>query len=55
MSDLPANEACDRALQRLYEFHDHALTEAEADEIREHLLACDPAWIATASSRRCGC
>lgn len=42
MSDLPANEACDRALQRLYEFHDHALTEAEADEIREHLLACDP-------------
>ena len=42
MSDRTANEACEHVLQRLYEFHDHALTEAEADEIREHLLACDP-------------
>jgi|CXWJ01.1.fsa_nt_gi anti-sigma factor (TIGR02949 family) len=42
MSDLTPNEACDHALQRLYEFHDHALTDAEADEIRQHLLACEP-------------
>ncbi len=38
----PTSHACDHILDRLYEFHDHELTEAEADEIREHLLACEP-------------
>ncbi|MCW5951639.1 MAG: mycothiol system anti-sigma-R factor [Propionibacteriaceae bacterium] len=41
MSD-PTSHACDHILDRLYQFHDHELTEAEADEIREHLLACEP-------------
>ena len=37
-----SSDACGHILQRLYEFHDQELTEAEADEIREHLLACEP-------------
>lgn len=41
-SGVPASEACDHILERVYEFHDHELTAAEADEIREHLLACEP-------------
>ncbi len=35
-------EDCTQVLQHLYEFHDHELTEEEADEIRAHLLACEP-------------
>lgn len=38
----PTKQACAHILERLYEFHDRELTEAEADEIREHLLACEP-------------
>ena len=33
---------CGDVLRHLYEFHDHELSDAEADEIREHLLACEP-------------
>jgi len=29
-------------LEQLYAFHDGELTEPEMDEIREHLLACEP-------------
>lgn len=42
MSDATPNQACGHILERLYEFHDHELTEAEAEEIRQHLLACEP-------------
>jgi anti-sigma factor (TIGR02949 family) len=35
-------EDCGQVLRHLYEFHDNELTQAEADEIREHLLACEP-------------
>ncbi len=33
---------CRAVLAHLYEFHDSELSPAEADEIREHLLACEP-------------
>lgn len=33
---------CSDVLRKLYAFHDHELNDAEADEIREHLLACEP-------------
>lgn len=33
---------CSEVLSRLHEFHDHELTEEEADDIRAHLLACEP-------------
>lgn len=33
---------CDRALARLYEFLDHEIAEADADEIRRHIEACEP-------------
>ena len=33
---------CGDVLRNLYTFHDHELSDAEADEIREHLLACEP-------------
>lgn len=33
---------CGEVLERLYAFHDHELSAAEADEIREHLMACEP-------------
>lgn len=42
MSEPTANQPCDHILEQLYAFHDRELTEAEADEIREHLLACEP-------------
>ncbi len=38
----PEFEDCSEVLQHLYTFHDHELSEAEADEIRAHLLACEP-------------
>lgn len=41
MSDA-AFEDCSHVLESLYAFHDHELTEAEADEIRAHLFACEP-------------
>ena len=33
---------CAMALQRLYEFLDHELADADADAIRAHLDACEP-------------
>jgi anti-sigma factor (TIGR02949 family) len=33
---------CAKALSRLYEFLDQELEVADADEIREHLAACEP-------------
>ncbi len=41
MSD-PEVEDCREVLEHLYAFHDHELTEEEADHIREHLMACEP-------------
>ena len=38
----PHFEDCHEVLEHLYAFHDHELTEEEADHIREHLLACEP-------------
>lgn len=35
-------EDCTEVIRNLYAFHDQELTSAEADEIREHLLACEP-------------
>ena len=34
-------EDCTDVLRNLYAFHDNELTPAEADEIRQHLLACE--------------
>jgi len=38
----PDFEDCTDVLGSLYAFHDKALSEAEADEIRQHLMACEP-------------
>jgi len=38
----PHYEDCSEVLEHLYAFHDHELTEVEADHIREHLMACEP-------------
>jgi anti-sigma factor (TIGR02949 family) len=38
----PHFDECHEVLEHLYAFHDHELTEEEADHIREHLLACEP-------------
>jgi anti-sigma factor (TIGR02949 family) len=38
----PESEDCTDVLKHLYAFHDKELTAAEADEIREHLMACEP-------------
>ena len=35
-------EDCTDVLRRLYAFHDRELSESEADEIRAHLMACEP-------------
>jgi len=35
---------CALALQRLYEFLDHEVADADADAIREHLDACEPCF-----------
>jgi len=35
-------EDCTDVIRNLYAFHDQELSPAEADEIREHLLACEP-------------
>lgn len=40
-SDRPEMD-CSRALARMHEFLDHELADADADEIREHLAACEP-------------
>ena len=37
-----SREACSHILDKVYEFHDQALTEDEAAEIRRHLVACEP-------------
>ena len=33
---------CTQVLEHLYQFHDKELSAAQADEIRQHLLACEP-------------
>lgn len=33
---------CTDVLRQMYAFHDRELTESEADEIRAHLMACEP-------------
>lgn len=38
----PDFEDCTDVLRSLYAFHDNELTQAEADDIREHLMACEP-------------
>jgi anti-sigma factor (TIGR02949 family) len=38
----PDFEDCTDVLRHVYEFHDRELSEAEADEIRQHLMACEP-------------
>ncbi len=35
---------CAMALQRLYEFLDHELVDADSDAIRAHLDACEPCF-----------
>jgi anti-sigma factor (TIGR02949 family) len=37
-----SGDECAKALSRLYEFLDSELEAADADEIREHLAACEP-------------
>lgn len=34
-------EDCREILARVHAFHDHEISEDEADEIRHHLLACE--------------
>ncbi len=36
------DDDCAKALARLYEFLDHELDSADADEVRAHLEACEP-------------
>ena len=38
----PRVSDCDEVLAHLYAFHDHELDAAEADRIRQHLMACEP-------------
>jgi mycothiol system anti-sigma-R factor len=38
----PDFEDCTSVLSSLYAFHDNELSAAEADEIRQHLMACEP-------------
>ena len=43
MSEPEVNrEVCNHILERVYQFHDHELTDQEAAEIRQHLMACEP-------------
>ena len=42
MSEAPDAEECQQMLDRIYAFHDQELSEEEMDEIRQHLLACEP-------------
>ncbi len=41
-ADDECQDECARAVSRLYEFLDKELQTADADEIREHLAACEP-------------
>jgi anti-sigma factor (TIGR02949 family) len=38
----PELHDCSEVLEQVYAFHDHELTEEEADHIRQHLMACEP-------------
>ena len=42
MNEAPDAEECRLMLERVYAFHDQELSEEEMDEIRQHLLACEP-------------
>ena len=37
----PADD-CEHMLERVYQFLDHELDTASSDEIRQHLVACEP-------------
>lgn len=41
---MSEDRECLNAIQRLYEFLDHELDEADADAIRAHLDACEPCF-----------
>jgi anti-sigma factor (TIGR02949 family) len=38
----PTTTDCRDVLEHLYAFHDDELSPEEADQIREHLMACEP-------------
>jgi anti-sigma factor (TIGR02949 family) len=40
--DKPDTTECEHVLDRIYEFLDHELDSASSDEIREHLVGCEP-------------
>jgi anti-sigma factor (TIGR02949 family) len=40
--DKPGTTECEHVLDRIYEFLDHELDSASSDEIREHLVGCEP-------------
>jgi len=40
--DNPSTTECEHVLDRIYEFLDHELDSASSDEIREHLVSCEP-------------
>jgi anti-sigma factor (TIGR02949 family) len=40
--DKPETIECEHVLDRIYEFLDHELDSASSDEIREHLVGCEP-------------
>ena len=40
--DKPTTTECEHVLDRIYEFLDHELDSASSDEIREHLVGCEP-------------
>jgi anti-sigma factor (TIGR02949 family) len=40
--DKPSTAECEHVLDRIYEFLDHELDSASSDEIREHLVGCEP-------------
>lgn len=38
----PEFHDCSEVLEHLYAFHDHELSDEQADHIRQHLMACEP-------------
>ena len=38
----PTSAECELVLNRVYQFLDHELDSASSDEIREHLVGCEP-------------
>jgi len=42
MPDTPDVDECRHMLDWVYSFHDNALSSDEMDDVRMHLLACEP-------------